>query len=108
MSSARITYLILSILGFFLGVAFIYPITIDHNGFDIIRFSREIGLNSSSRLLAVDLSWSAITFFSFLIMETKRLKVKRWWLAVLGSFLVGVCFAFPLFLFLRQAEIEKK
>jgi len=108
MSRTRTFYLILTIIGFVLGAVYIYPITVDHKGFDVIRFVQETSLNSSSRLLMVDLGWTALTFFAFLAVETRRLRVQKWWLAIPGSFLVGICFSFPLFLFLRQGEIDRQ
>lgn len=41
------------------------------------------------------------------VTETMRLKVKLWWVALAGTFLIGASFGLPFFLFMRERSIEK-
>jgi len=100
------TYLFLSIIGFILPVYFIYQIALEQNGFDFGRFFSDISVNPSSRLIAADLAVAATTFVAFLFYETRRLKIKFWWISIIGTFLVGASFGFPFFMYLREITIE--
>jgi hypothetical protein len=40
--------------------------------------------------------------------ETRRRPVKLWWLGILANLAVGVSLGLPLFLLLREMEIEKQ
>ena len=100
------TYLLLSILGFILPNYFLYQIIVDQNGFNLSRFITDISLNYSSKFILADLGIAATTFLIFLYFENRKIKLNLWWLPVLGTFLVGVSFGFPLFMYLRQIELE--
>jgi hypothetical protein len=104
---AEYVYLALTGLGFVGGVYFITQISLDHQGFDVVRFFTEITLTPSANLLAYDLTITGLAFFCFLFFETRRLKLKLWWLPVLGTFLVGLCFSVPLFFWLRERQIRQ-
>lgn len=97
-------YLLLTIIGFFAPNYWIYQITREHSGFDISRFFREISLNPSSNLINTDLILVAITAFIFIMIEAKKHKIKYWWVSIIGTFLVGICFGFPLFLYMRERK----
>ena len=105
---AKKTYLLLSILGFFIPNYFAYLIFVEQKGFDLNRFISDISLNASSRFILIDLGIAATTFMVFLIYEFRRLKIKLWWLPIVGTFLVGLSFGFPLFMYLREVELEKR
>jgi hypothetical protein len=102
----ELIYLFLSLIGFSGGLFFIIQIGVEHQGFDLIRFLQEISLNASSRLLVFDLGITGLTFFVFMFLESLNYKIKYWWLAVIGTFLVGLCFSFPLFLYLRERALN--
>lgn len=101
-------YLLLSILGFILPSYFLFQIIIEQNGFNLGQFITDISLNSSSKFVLLDLGIAATTFLVFLYYENRKVKLNLWWLPVIGTFLVGVSFGFPLFMYLRQLEIDKK
>ena len=41
----------------------------------------------------------------FIFFESKRLKIKYWWLFILGSFVTAIAFTFPLFMALRERKL---
>lgn len=104
---AKNTYLFLSLLGFVVPNYFVFQIILEQNGFDLVTFIQDISLNNSARFILTDLAIAATTFVVFLFYEARRLKIKYWWLSILGTFLVGVSFGFPLFMYLRQVELDK-
>jgi flagellar biosynthesis/type III secretory pathway M-ring protein FliF/YscJ len=42
-----------------------------------------------------------------MIRESFKLKIKIWWLLVVLTFMVALAFSFPLFLYLRERQLEK-
>lgn len=85
-----------------------YPIVIDHQGFDILRFVQEINVNSSVRFLGVDLTMMGLVFIIWMYLEGKRLHMKRWWLPLVGIFVAGIALVVPWFLYLREKHLEKQ
>jgi hypothetical protein len=62
--------------------------------------------NATASSLAVDLLIVASAASIFIIIEGKRLEMKRPWLYVAVSFVTAVAFAFPLFLAMRERRIR--
>lgn len=42
------------------------------------------------------------------ITETIRLRVRLWWVALTGTFLIGASFGLPFFLFMRELAIAQQ
>jgi hypothetical protein len=108
MPSTKNIYLLLTILGFIAPNYWITQIVREHNGFDIVRFFDEISLNASANLINTDLALVATAAFVFIIIEARKHQIKYWWLSIIGTFGVGICFGFPLFLYLREIKLEEK
>lgn len=83
------------------------PIVQAHQGFDIARFVREINANSSTQFMGVDLSMMGLVFVIWMYLDAKRHSVKRWWLPLIGIFLVGLAIVVPWYLYLREKHLEK-
>lgn len=56
--------------------------------------------------LALDVIIVFVAFALWAAWEGKRLKMRSWWVPIPASLLVGVCFAVPLFLLLRERAIQ--
>ena len=54
----------------------------------------------------VDFSISCIAFWPFLYSESKRLGIRFWWLFVLANLIIGLSFALPAFLYLRERKLH--
>lgn len=79
-------------------------------GFDIQLFFRLANSNPASESLSRDLFIGATAITVWMIIESRRLKMKHLWIVLLSSFTVAFAFAAPLFLFLRERrliELEK-
>jgi hypothetical protein len=103
---ARHFYLICCVLGFILPYAQFVPWLLEH-GLNVALLVRELFGNRVSAFFAMDVIVSAIVLIWFIQSEGKRLRVRLLWLPTVGTLLVGVSFGFPLFLFLRQATLDR-
>jgi hypothetical protein len=83
------------------------PWLLEH-GLDFRLFVRELFANRIRAFFAMDVILCAIVLICFIQSEGKRLSVRLLWLPTIGMLLVGVSFGFPLFLFLRQAMLDRE
>ena len=99
-------YLVLCVLGFVLPYSQFVPWLLER-GLNVTLFFRELFANRISAFFAMDVIVSAIVLIWFIQSEGKRLRVRLLWLPTIGTLLVGVSLGFPLFLFLRQAMLDR-
>jgi uncharacterized protein DUF2834 len=71
-------------------------------------FIHDLFSNRVSSFFALDVIVSAIVLLSFIQSEGRRLRMRLLWLPMLGTVLVGVSLGLPLFLYLRQLELDRK
>jgi menaquinone-9 beta-reductase len=60
-----------------------------------------------STQLLLDLAIAALAFLVWAAAEARRTPIARWWLCIPATFLVGLCFSLPLFLWMRERELWK-
>ena len=77
------------------------------NGLDMGLFIRELFANRIGGFFGLDVVVSALVLIPFVFVEGRRLGVKRLWLPVVGTLLVGVSFGLPHFLFLRESQLQQ-
>jgi len=93
-------------LGLVLPYSQFVPWLLEH-GLNGPLFFRELFANRISAFFAMDVIVSAIVLIWFIQNEGKRLRVRLLWLPTIGTLVAGVSFGFPLFLFLRQATLDR-
>jgi Terpene cyclase DEP1 len=71
-------------------------------------FIRDLFANHISAFFGMDVIVSAIVLISFIQTEGKRLQIWRLWLPTISTLLVGVSFGLPLFLYLRQVQLDRR
>jgi Terpene cyclase DEP1 len=103
---ARHVYLILCVLGLVFPYSQFVPWLLEH-GLNVTLFLRELFANRISAFFAMDVLVSAIVLIWFTQSEGKRSRVRFLWLPTVGTLVVGVSFGLPLFLFLRQATLDR-
>ena len=103
----KYAYLILCIFGFILPYSQLIPLMIEP-GFSIELAYNQLFANRVVTLFAFDLFITATTFVVFALYEGLKIKVKHLWLPFAATFLVGASLGFPLFLYLRELNLEKK
>ena len=63
--------------------------------------------STPSTQLVLDLAIAAFAFLVWAAAEGRRVPVERWWLCIPATFLVGLCFGLPLFLWMRERALWK-
>jgi len=100
-------FLILTILGFIAPYYFFLQLPAE-SGFNLPLLIQPLFANNFMKGLAMDLTISVITFWIYVFAEANKLQMKNAWLYVLATLLVGLSFALPLFLYVRERQLETK
>ena len=99
--------LALCILGMILPLTQFLPWVVN-NGLNATLFIQELFSTKIGAFFGIDVIISAIVLFVFIFTEGKRLKIQNLWFPVVGTLLIGVSFGLPLFLYMRQIQLEKQ
>ncbi|MBD2628642.1 DUF2834 domain-containing protein [Trichormus variabilis] len=100
-------YISLAILGLVLPYSQFIPFILEH-GFDIKLFFEQLFANKISGFFGFDVIVSSLVFWVFVFSEGTRLKMQKLWIYIACNLTVGVSFGLPLFLLMRQRQIEQK
>jgi hypothetical protein len=76
-------------------------------GFDLSGYFSLWTASTPSTQLLLDLTIAALAFFVWAAVEGPRARIKRWWLCVPATLLVGLCFGLPLFLLMRERTLKR-
>ncbi len=107
-SLLKLVYLSLALLGAILPtLANIEFIKLYGPGFDLSNFIELSSINPAAQSLSRDLLVSSSAIFVWMIVESRKLKMKNVWIIVLSTFLIAIAFSAPLFLFLRELRIDE-
>jgi hypothetical protein len=104
---AKTLYLVLCTAGVLLPYWQFVPWVLQH-GLNLTLFARELFANRISAFFGMDVLVSAVVLLAFTRIEGARLGIRRRWLVLVAVLIVGVSFGLPLFLYLREAELERK
>ena len=55
-----------------------------------------------------DFTISCLVFWPFVFVESKKLGVRYWWLFVVTNIFVGLSFALPAFLYVRERRLTSR
>ena len=100
-------FLLLAILGFIAPYYFISRFLLE-NSFNSALLFRQMFLNAGTTAFAADLFIAVLAFWIFVFIESSRLKMRHAWLYLIATLLVGLSFAFPLFLYFRERKLESQ
>jgi hypothetical protein len=98
-------YLALCILGLLLPYAEFVPWVLQH-GLNLPLFVRELFANRIGAFFGVDVLVSAVALVAFTRIESRRVGIRHRWLVILAVLTVGVSLGLPLFLYLREQQLE--
>lgn len=104
--SIRRIHAVLAVLGALLPLWFFAAFLLEH-GWDVPRFFNELFANHISAFFAMDVLVSALVLAVFVLVEARRLQRPGMAWCLLGL-CVGVSFALPLFLFVRERYVVPK
>ncbi|MCB1336974.1 MAG: DUF2834 domain-containing protein [Maritimibacter sp.] len=105
MSGLRLTYFVLAILGALVPLAYIFGF-FQAEGWSLGLMIDAWRANGATKGAAMDLVISGVALTVWIVAETR---VRRNWVALLAipaTFLVGVSFGLPLYLFLRSRPVS--
>ena len=102
----RHRYLVLATLGILLPYWQFVPWLFE-NGLDLSLFFGDLFANRVAGFFAMDVLVSAIVLIIFVQVEGRRLGIRGLWIPLVGTLLVGVSFGLPLFLYLRQIQLDR-
>lgn len=100
-------YGVCCLLGLILPLTQLLPWLIEQ-GLNIPLFIKQAAQLRIGAFAWLDVIVSAIALTGFIVYEGARIKMKRVWLPVAATFMVGVSLGLPLFLLLREHHLDKK
>ena len=105
MTSRERALLTLTVVGFLVPNTMVAIFLIDH-GLDIDGYFGHWWESLPAAQLAADLGIAFVAFALWSAWEGRRIGMRTWWLPIPASLLVGLCFAVPLFLLLRERAVR--
>lgn len=103
----KIIYLLLGILGTILPYSQFLVFLLEH-GLDMPLFIEQLFANRVSSFFGMDVIVSSLVFWTFVFWEGSRLKMPNLWIYIMANLLVGVSLGLPLFLLMRQQQLEQQ
>src|SRR6185503_18869541 len=100
-------YLVLAIVGL-VGPYYFFLSFLRTNGADPGLFVQQLFGTPASSFFVVDLLISSVVFIIYLWTEAARHSMRRIWPYMLALFTVGLSFALPLFLYVRESSLHEK
>jgi hypothetical protein len=105
-TALEIMLLLLAITGL---VATWYFNTLFYLNVEDTSFSNFLALTKTTlpaKSINADISVVAATFMIWMVYESRKLKIRHWWVFIPLTFMVALAFSFPLFLFFRERKIR--
>jgi hypothetical protein len=103
----KFIYLLLCIAGTVLPYSQLVPFVLEHN-LDIQLFFEQLFANKISAFFGMDVIVSSLVLWVFVYGEGTRLKMSNLWIYIAANLLVGVSLALPLFLLMREYQLEQQ
>lgn len=104
--SPRVLYLVLCVLGTALPYSQFIPFLREH-GLDLRLFCSQLFSNRIGGFFGLDVMVSTATLWTFVFREGRRSRVPHLWAPITASLAVGVSLGLPLFLYLREAKLQR-
>ncbi len=101
MSTRERMLLGLAIVGFVVPNAMVTVFFAQH-GVDLGAYFGHWGDSLPAAQLVADLCIAFVAFTLWAGWESQRLAIRYWWMVIPAALFVGVCFAVPLFLLMRE------
>ena len=98
-------YAALCFLGFVVPYYFFVRFVAEH-GLDFSMLIRQVFATPASSFFAADVIVSSVVLWVFIFREAGKRSIPFWWICLIANLAVGVSLALPLFLLLREIQIE--
>ncbi|MFS4416273.1 DUF2834 domain-containing protein [Maribacter sp. 2307ULW6-5] len=73
----------------------------------ITHFIAEVVTTIPAKSIAADISVVAMAFLFFMVRESRRIKLRHWWIFIPLTFFVALAFSVPLFLYFRERQLRR-
>lgn len=107
MSTRQRVLLALSLAGFLYANTMIAVFFVEHGGVDLAAYFGHWFASLPAAQLAGDIAIAFVAFALWAVWEGRRLGMRSWWMPIPASLFIGLCFALPLFLFLRDRRLNR-
>ena len=101
----RHLYLALCILGVVVPYSQFVPWLSQH-GLQLGSFVHELFSTRVGAFFGLDVIVSALVLFVFAFAERRAVSIRHIWLPIAATLVVGVSLGFPLFLYMRQRQVD--
>jgi hypothetical protein len=102
----KILFLALCFVGAILPYWEFIPWVLQH-GLNLRLLVQELFANRISAFFGLDVIISAVVLLVFVRIESRRQAIKMWWLPYVAVLSVGVSLGLPLFLYMRELQLEQ-
>ncbi len=73
---------------------------------EVLRIFTAVFEKPVTAFIGMDMMVTAFTFLVFLVWDSKKMHIRRWWIAIICTFAVGVSLGFPFYLFIRNRQLR--
>ena len=101
----RTLYLALAVVGTVLPYSAFLPFLQEH-GLDVGLFVDQLFANRIGAFFGWDVIVSSVVLWLFVITDGRRLGLRHLWIPIAGNLTVGVSLGLPLFLYMREKQLE--
>jgi hypothetical protein len=101
----KLFYLLCAIAGAVIPYSQFAPWVAEH-GLDVKLLAAELFSTRIGAFFGLDVLVSAAALLAFIVWEGRRRRMKKLWMPMAATCIVGVSCGLPLFLFMREQEVE--
>ena len=101
----KLFYLLCAIAGAVIPYSQFIPWVAEH-GLDVKLLTAELFSTRIGAFFGLDVLVSAVALLAFIVWEGRRRRMKKLWMPMAATCIVGVSCGLPLFLFMREQEVE--
>ena len=103
----KTAYLALCVAGTLIPYTQFLPFVREH-GLDLRLFAQQLFSTRIGAFFGLDVIVSSLVLWMFVLVDGRRDGVRHLWAPIVASLVVGVSLGLPLFLYLREAALERR
>jgi len=103
----KTAYLALCVAGTLIPYTQFLPFVREH-GLDLRLFVEQLFSTRIGAFFGLDVLVSSLVLWMFVLVDGRRDGVRHLWAPIVASLVVGVSLGLPLFLYLREAALERR
>jgi hypothetical protein len=103
----KTAYLALCVAGTLIPYTQFLPFVWEH-GLDLRLFVEQLFSTRIGAFFGLDVLVSSLVLWMFVLVDGRRDGVRHLWAPIVASLVVGVSLGLPLFLYLREAALERR